>query len=66
VYAVFGIGLESDMAGGVIPLNGLDQSQDARVDQVFKKNIGWKPIMNSLRDVLDLGELFEQQALALR
>jgi hypothetical protein len=28
--------------------------------------MGWKPIMNSLRDVLDLGKLLEQQALPLQ
>jgi hypothetical protein len=36
------------------------------MDQVFKKDMRWKPIMNSLGDVLDLGKLFDQQALALR
>jgi hypothetical protein len=54
VYAVFGIRLEFNMARGVKPLNGLDQSKNARMDQIFKKNMRWKPIMNSLGDVFDL------------
>ena len=54
VYPVFGIRLEFNMAGGVKPLNGLDQSKNAGMDQVFKKDMRWKPIMNSLGDVFDL------------
>jgi hypothetical protein len=54
VYAVFGVRLEFNMAGGVKPLNRLDQSQDARMDQVFKKNMRWKPVVNSLGDVFNL------------
>jgi hypothetical protein len=36
------------------------------MDQVFKKDMRWKPIMNSFGNVLYLGKLFDQQALALR
>jgi hypothetical protein len=57
VYAVFGIRLEVNMARGVKPLNGLDQSKNARMDQIFKQNMRWKPIMNSLCDVFDLRKL---------
>ena len=66
VYPVFGIGLEFNVARRVEPLNGLDQSKDARVDQVFEQNMRWKPIMNSLGYVFDLWKLFYQQAFALR
>jgi hypothetical protein len=57
VDAVFGIRLEVNMARGVKPLNGLDQSKNARMDQIFKQNMRWKPIMNSLCDVFDLRKL---------
>ena len=47
------------MARGVKPLNGFDQSKNARMDQIFKQNMRWKPIMNSLCDVFDLWKLIE-------
>jgi hypothetical protein len=36
------------------------------MDQVFKKNMGRKPIVDSPGYVLDLRKLLDQQALALR
>jgi hypothetical protein len=63
---VLGIRLELDMTRRVEPLNGLDESQDAGINQVFQKNMRWKPIVDSLGDIFDLGKLFHQQALAFR
>jgi hypothetical protein len=54
LYPVFGVRLQFHVTRGVKPLNGLDQTKDASMDQVFKKNMGWKPIVNSLRDVFNL------------
>ncbi len=51
---VFSVGLEFNMTGGIVPLNGFDQAQDARVDQVFKQYMRRKPIMNPLGNILDL------------
>jgi len=52
--AVFSVGLEFNMTGGIVPLNGFDQAQNARVDHVFKQYMRREPIMNPLGNVLDL------------
>ena len=64
--AVFSVGLEFNMTGGIVPLNGFDQAQYARVDQVFKQYMRREPIMNPLGNILDLRQLLYQQPLALR
>jgi hypothetical protein len=64
--AVFSVGLEFNMTGGIVPLNGFDQAQNARVDHVFKQYMRREPIMNPLGNVLDLRQLLYEQPLALR
>ena len=63
--AVFSVGLEFNMTGGVKPLNGLDESEDSSMYQVLEKDVRRKPVVDSLGDVLDLRKLFQQEALAL-
>jgi len=52
--AVFSVGLKFNMTGGIVPLSGFDQAQNARVDQVFKQYMRREPIMNPPGNILDL------------
>ena len=62
--AELGIGLELHVARAVILLYGVEQPEDAGMDQVFKINVLRQSLMNLASDESDLRNLLEQRRLA--
>ena len=63
--AKLGVRAELHMFGAVELVERVHQSDYARVHQVFERHVPGQPLVDAARQVADLGQLFEQDAVSL-
>jgi len=62
--AELGVRTELHVLGQIELVEGVDESEDAGIDQVFEGHVARQPIVNAAGDVADMGKLFHEHALA--
>ncbi len=63
--AELGVGFQLHVLAGIEFLHGVDQADNAGVNQIFERNMRGQPVMDAPGDIAHLRKVFEQQALAL-
>jgi hypothetical protein len=62
--AKLGLTTELHLLGQIELVEGVDESDDACMDQVLEGHVAGQPLVNAAGDVADLGKLFQEDALA--
>ena len=62
--AELGVGTELHVLGAVKLVERVDQSDHSGVHQVFERHVAGQPFVDAARQVADLGQLFQQDAVA--
>ena len=62
--AELGVGAELHVLGVIELVEGVDQPDHAGMHQIFERDMARQPLVDAAREITDLGQLFEQDAVA--